>query len=56
MLQICMYIPTSNKGACGGLPGNYLKNLLRNPIYNNAVHDNYWTMTQLICSSAGTFC
>ena len=29
------YIATSNKDACGGLPGNSLKHPLRNPLYNN---------------------
>ena len=34
------YIATSNKDAFGGLPGNSLKNPLRNPLYNNTAHDN----------------
>ena len=35
---IDMYIATSNKDACGGLPGNSLKLSLRNPLYNNTEH------------------
>ena len=34
------FIATSNKDACDGLPGNTLKNLLRNPLCNNTAHDN----------------
>ena len=34
------YIATSNKDAYGGLPGNSLKNPLRNPLYKNNGHEN----------------
>ena len=51
MLQIRIYLPA--RDTCGGLPGNSLKNPLRNPLYNNTAHDNQWTVTQLIRLSVG---
>ena len=35
-----IYLATSNKDVYGGLPGNSLKNSVRNPLYNNTMHDN----------------